>query len=417
MREFLVALTLLGSTGFFNFHGAVSPRVRLILMCFFILLCGAYALQTRDRSKPLPKFPVIAWGTILGSMLISVLMALIVHEQPIPLTLIATSSYIFPFLFFPILLILNPRPKILFRYLFGIVIASILVYFVNALTFPNNLFGDPILEDLTRGIQRLPIPYFQLLILLFFYAINELSISRNKIWIIFIVVAIAMILLSVIRQAILLSLGLGFLLYMRNYVWYKKVIIGSAIAGVALLILTNLPIYKSMMELSQQQYEDNSDNKEDVRIGAWRYFAIESQTENPVTIGFGNGAFSLDNSKWGTELYNFSLDNNYFTADVSLAGFLYRFGLVATVPFLYVLVSAIFMRKPPRKQYLSYFIACIALESIASGIFEYFYETIILMLALYLVYRPDDDEEVDSNIATEQSPKPLPRFKQRFVTH
>ncbi len=418
MRELLVALTLLASTGFFNFHGAIPASVRVVLTCFFILLSGAYALQFREPERKFPQFPFVAWMTILGGMVVSVIMAFVVHSQPIPVTLIATASYFFPFLYLPILLLLNPRPKILFRYLFAIVGMSILVYIINTLTFPNNVFGDPILEDLTRGILRIPIPYFQLLILLFFFAVGSFAVDRNKLWLIFITIAIVMILLSVIRQAILCSLTFGFLLYMQKYVWYKKILIGSVIAGVAILILTSLPIYKTMMELSQQQYEDNADKKEDVRIGAWRYYAIESHKENPVTVVFGNGAVSLDNSTWGTELYNFSEDNNYYTADVSLAGFIYRFGLVCTVPLLYVLITAIFRRKPPKKQYLSYFIACITLESLASGIFEYYFEILIVMLALYLIYRPDDEDSSeapapDDTLAGDAEGR---RLFRRFVT-
>ncbi|MDE5607317.1 MAG: hypothetical protein K2I64_00060 [Muribaculaceae bacterium] len=418
MRELLVAFTLLASTGFFNFHGAISAPTKVVLMCFCIILCGVYAWQTRDREAPLPQFPRMAWITVLAGMVISIFMAFAIHGQPLPLTAVATASYLFPFLFFPILLLLNPRPKILFRYLFAIVGLSILVYIVNTLTFPNNMFGDPILEDLTRGILRIPIPYFQLLILLFFYAINQFSVDRNRLWLIFIFIAIVMILLSVIRQAILLSLSLGFLLYMQKYVWYKKLLIGTVIAAIAITIITSLPIYKSMMELSQQQYEDNTyDNKEDVRIGAWRYYALESQQENPATAVFGNGAFSLDNSAWGKELYNFSEDYKYYTADVSLAGFYFRFGLVTLVPLLYVIISAVMKRKPPRKQYLSYFVACITLESIASGIFEYFFETMILMLALYLIYCPDDEESDarDDEAGDTQSDNRL-RFLRRFVT-
>lgn len=417
MRELLVALTLLASTGFFNFHGAIPAQVRVVLMCFFILLCGAYAWQFRDPERKMPKYPSAAWMIVLAGMVVSIAMAFIVHSQSITLTAIATISYIMPILFLPILLLLNPRPDILFRYIFAITGVSIVIYFINGLTFPNNMFGDPILEDMTRGILRIPIPYFQLLILLFFYAINRFSIDRNKWWLPFIAIAVVMILLSVIRQAILLSLSIGFLLYMRKYVWYKKVLIGAAIAGVGLLILTKLPMYKSMMELSQQQYEANTiEDKEDVRIGAWRYYAWESQQENPATVFLGNGAFSLDNSKWGRELYNYSEDNSYFTADVSLAGFYYRFGLLAVIPMLYVIILAIIKHKPPRKQYLSYFLACITLEGIASGIFEYFHELMILVLALYLVYRPDDDEDPSGNLQPDGEDTQKKKFTRIFVT-
>ena len=74
-------------------------------------------------------------------------------------------------------------------------------------------------------------------------------------------------------------------------------------------------------------------------------------------------------------------------------------------------------RKPPRKQYLSYFVACITLESIASGIFEYFFETMILMLALYLIYCPDDEKSdaQDDEAGDTQSDNRL-RFLRRFVT-
>ena len=414
MRALLVALTLLASIGFYNYHDMVSAQMCVILLCFFILLTGAYAFQFPQPIAPEIHFPVIPWILILAGIVISMFMAFLVHGQEMIHNLTATGSYFFDFLFLYILLKLNPEPKRLFLYFFIITGVSILVYFVNFKTFPNVIFGASLREDLTRGILRLPIPLFQLLLLLFFYSINKFSIERKKKWLIFIGIGVAMIFLSVIRQVIAIAIPLGILLYTQKYVWYKRVLAIVAVAAVSIVIFTHLPMYKTMVELSQWQYENSAVNeKEDVRVGAWRYYALEAQQENPVTAIFGNGAYALEKSAWGKDLKNMMEDNGYLSADISLAGFYFRFGLLATIPLLYILIQAIIKRKSPQKRYLSYFIACITLESIASGVMEYHYELLVLIIALYLVYRSD---EAPQELSDHEPPQTMKQSFINFIT-
>lgn len=391
MRVLLALLPLLGSTGFYNYHGMFSEGMEKGLLYFFILVAAIYAwLNPRKDVKPV-HFPRIAWIALIALMVISTFMAILIHEQPIVTSFISSLQYLFPFSFIFVLLWLRPDPDKLIRGIFILVGIGIVVYFINFRSFPNNVFGEPLEEDLSRGILRVPIPYHLLLSLLFFYCINRYNLTSRPRWLILICFGAIMIILSVIRQVILIDFALGFLFFVRRYSLVKKIIFGSVLLITGLVIFTSLPFYKDMMELSEEQYEDTAVNdKEDVRIGAWRYYAVEGVEENPETVLFGNGVVALKISRWGKELLSFQEATGFLYADVSWAGFIYQFGYIGTFTLLYILLTAIFKRKGPDRLYLTYFLIAMGLMGIASGVWTYFYQILEIMLGFYLVYAPAD---------------------------
>lgn len=415
MRELLVVLTLLSSIGFYNYHDMLPPPLVKRVLVFFVMVCAAYAWLYPQSDRMKARYPRLAWLVLMTGFILSIPMAYVLHQQPIMLSVIASLQFIVPFLFFFVLLRLNPEPAKLMRYFFIVVGISIIIYFINFTHFPNNPFGEEMKEDLSRGILRVQIPLFQLLILMFFYSINKFSTEKKIKWLIPVGIGMLMIVLSVIRQAIAISFLLGFLLYMQHYNWYKKILIGTIIAVAGIYILTHIPMYKDMAELSEMQYEDNTvEGMEDVRIGAWRYYAIEAQEEYPGSMFFGNGVVALGKCAWGDEFENFCDDTGYLIADVSWAGFYFLFGIFATGALLYIVIASILKNKSPDKQYLSYFMAAGFLQGIASGVWYYYYETIVFVVALYLIYRPGNEGEAENDSASEPSPA-APLSPNKFI--
>lgn len=400
MRELLAILPILGAIGFFNYHGMFSPGLQKFMLYFFVTVAAVYAWLYPTKEAKTVRYPRIAWILLLGSIVVSMFMSMIIHEQTLKIAFVSTLQFLFPYSFFLVLLKLAPDPKKLIKWMLPIVGCSILVYFANFRSFPATVFGYTLEEDMSRGILRVPIPLYQLLILMFFYCINRYDLTRRPIWLLCIATGGIMIILSVVRQIILVCGVLGFIMFMRRYSWTKKIIIGSILASAALIAFTKLPFYKDIMELSEDQYEATaSEEEEDVRIGAWRYYAFEAQQENPAAIPFGNGVAALDISKWGKDLTAFFDSTGFLYADVSWAGIIYHFGIIGTAALLYIVFAAIFKKKRREQLYLTYYMIAEALFGIASGVWEYFYEIDIIMLALYLIYAPQ-------NAQTDKEPAP-----------
>lgn len=413
MREILVALTLLASIGFYNYHGLLPSKGVQFLFYLFVIICAAYAWLMPQQERPKPGYPRMAWLVFFIGMAFSIPMAFIIHEQPIILTAISTLQFLLPYAFFLILIKLNPDPAKLIRYFFIIVGISIIIYFINFKTFPAVMFGKEVNEDLSRGILRIAIPLFQLLILVFLFSINKFRDTKKPVWLIFAVIGSIMIVLSVIRQAIAVSILMALLLYMQHIKWYKKIATGVILLTATFLIITHIPMYQSFVELTEEQYEDTTVNdKEDVRIGAWRYYSVESQQENAESILFGNGAIALEKSDWGNEFEIFANDSGYLLADVSWAAMVYLFGFVTTIALIYILIVAIIKKKDPAKDYLTYFIIGGFLMGIASGVWYYGYEIIVYMIALYLIYAPEHPDDNTDVPPAESTP---PDTKKQFV--
>ena len=283
--------------------------------------------------------------------------------------------------------------KILKIYAIVCLLSSI-VYFTNLITFPNPVFGGEIDEDLSRGMQRIPVKFLEVFVLLLLYSINSWLIEKKKKWIYYIVILSVMIILSVTRQVILYAGVLSVIFIFKDISYFKKFLLCASIVIVVVYVLPMIPIYNEMVELSEMQAAENED-EDNIRIQAWRYYTDENQTNN-VTRLFGNGVPSLGNSMWGQMFDSETEDNGCYYADVSWAGFYYLFGIFSTCALLILLIKAMMKKKKANKRYLTYWFAFMILYGIAAGPFVYFYQIFNLMIGLYLVYTPDEDS--NSNI-------------------
>ena len=289
-----------------------------------------------------------------------------------------------------------------------------IVYFINFLTFPNNMFGEPILEDLSRGMLRIHIPLFQIIMFLYFYSIGKWHLEKSSIWLLASAGLFFCSVLSLTRQIILIMSIIGFFQLLKNVSWVRKFIIGASLAMIALVAYTQLPIFQTMQELSENQIDaTTSQQKEDVRISDWRYFGYEG-TDNIVPLLFGNGTPSATNSVWGRQLDAFMEENGWFMADTSWPACLYQYGYVTTAILLTILFSAIVKRKTPTKGYLTYFFIALFLRGIASGIWYYPDEIIVSILGFYFLYAKDSTDMIPNRET--QCDSILLTYPRKFIT-
>lgn len=393
MKHKLFIFALLATVGFFNPMGVLSDQVQKLLFYISVLFCFIVA-NNSNISLQRYDYPRKSYTVLLLGIIISIFMASAFHMQSFKTSIVATLPFIFSFSFFYALMKLNIQSDKILKIYAIVCLLSSIVYFTNLITFPNPVFGGEIDEDLSRGIQRIPVKFLEVFVLLLLYSINSWLIEKKKKWIYYIVILSVMIILSVTRQVILYAGVLSVIFIFKDISYFKKFLLCASIVIVVVYVLPLIPIYNEMVELSEMQAAENED-EDNIRIQAWRYYTDENQTNN-ITRLFGNGVPALGNSMWGQMFDSETEDNGCYYADVSWAGFYYLFGIFSTCALLILLIKAMMKKKKANKRYLTYWFAFMILYGIAAGPFVYFYQIFNLMIGLYLVYTPDEDS--NSNI-------------------
>lgn len=385
----IIALIYFAAYGFFNPIQLFSQQSTKFIFYSLMTLAIAFAF-TKGISLRNYSFPKITYKLLIIGILISTVMGSAFHEQSYSVSLIATLPYFFSYMFFYVLMKLQPDKKSLEAFLKILVICSALIYVINILSFPNMLFGGLKDEfDDSRGLYRIGVPMLEIVITYFFYSINQWLLTSKKHWIFWISLTYVLIVLSLTRQHIFISGIFGILFILRSASIYKKILACIIAVFILFMIVPRIPIFNTLIELSKDQISANKYEKDDIRITAWEYYTIDAQA-NSITPIFGNGIPSIGNSKWGNDyeqkvFYSYG-GNGCFTVDVGWAGFFWYFGGITTFCLLFFLVKAVKRKKPLASSYLTYTMLFIILTAITSGPILYSTSICSICLILYLIY-------------------------------
>lgn len=388
-KYIIIVLIYLSAQNFFNPFGIVPPQIGKALFYIFSLIGLYFAFKSRVKLKRI-KYPRQTYKLLIIGICVSIAMGSLFHDQSFMVTMIATLPCLFAYLFFFILMKLQVNKALIEKSLKILVVCSLVMYLANLAVFPNKIFGGSQDEyDMSRGFARLGVPMIEIVVIYLFYSINEWMITRRRKWLFWMGISMVLIVLSLTRQIILFSLVFGMLFVLKHARMSIKVGVVLLTVIFCYFVLPQIPMYKTMMELSEEQAEKNKYEKEDIRITAWRFYTTEYQT-NFVTPFLGNGTPSEGNSAWGikhmkTIYYEYG-GNGCFTPDVGWAGFYWFFGLFATLALLNLLVKAFIRKKPDKKSYMSYGILFFLITSITSGPILFYSQIVSLCLILYLIY-------------------------------
>ena len=392
-RLYFYILIVLSSLNFYNPFGIISDKMGKLLFYFICFISLIYAKKIGVNSK-IVGYPKRAYKLLILGILISIIMGTLYHDQSLSVTFVATLPYLFGYLVFYILIKFNiPKGKIL-NAIWIFCFIGMGTYLINMIAIPNVIFGsEKDSFDMSRGIIRISIYSIELVILLFFYSINRWIIAnkRKYLWLIFL--TSVFIVLSVIRQYILLSFVLGLFFILKRVSLLKRIMVIAICLMIYLYVLPQIPIYNTMVQLSEKQAERNKLEEDDIRIRAWRFYIDEYQT-NELTRILGNGVPSIGNSSWGNKFertvsYEYG-GNGCFYVDVGWAGFYWLFGSVATLGLIILLLKAIFKKKSESDQYLTCWCIFVVLTSVASAPILFYYQIVSIVTVLYLIYGKDD---------------------------
>lgn len=394
-KYYLYILIVLSSLTFYNPFGIISTQIGKFIFYFICLYSLFYAYKNGINLQKV-KYPKVPYKMLITGILLSTLMAITFQNQSFYITMIATLPYLLGYMVFYILMKFN-IPKIQIEHAIWIFcLIGMGGYIINMITFPNIILGIEKENgyDMSRGIVRIGICSLELIVLFFFYSINQWMIKKEKKYLWLILLTVIFIILSVTRQYILLSVALGIIFILKKASLYKKIATIGLCIIIYIYILPQIPIYKTMVELSEIQAERNKTEDEDIRIKAWKFYVNEYQT-NQITKILGNGIPSIGNSYWGNN-HNFTVNKNLggngcYMADVGWAGFYWAFGLFATLGLIFILIQGILKKKPKNKEFLTYWCIFILLTSIASAPILFYHQIISITTVLYLIYGKNDN--------------------------
>lgn len=401
----LYALIVLTSLSFYNPFGLVSAQAGKFLF-YAVCLIALVMARRHGISLRRVKYPRTAYKMLMGGMAFSIVMVLLFQKQSLKTTVIATLPYLFAYSTFYVLLKLNIPKERIERIIWIFCYVSMGVYIVNALSFPNMIFGAEKEEfDMSRGIARLGVRSIELMVLFFLYAINQWILTRRRKYVWLILLTFTFIVLSLTRQIIGLSVVLGLLFIMQKVSWPKKIGVIVVCVLLYIFVIPQIPIFKAMAELSERQAEHNKYENEDIRITAWKFYTYGYQT-NGLTAIFGNGIPSIGNSAWGNKfektIYPQYGGNGCFSVDVGWAGFYWTFGAVATLGLLTLLIRCIRKKENKNRQYLTYWCVFLTLTAAASGPILFYSQIVSVMTVLYLVYGKEENSNNHSQLQQQQ---------------
>lgn len=386
-KLYLIILIYLAAHNFFNPLGAI-PAVVSKFMFYLLSLIGLWiALISKTR---VVSYPHTSYKMIMCGIVISVFSVWLNYDQPLSVSITTTLPYIFGYSFLYVLLKYSPDIDFLLKFIKVLVICSSIIYLANLLTFPNTVFRVGKEEvDMSRGFARLGVSMIELVVFYMFYSISQYQSSKNKKWIFWSILTGVLVVFSLARQVILLGFAFSILMILQKAKLWKKVLVICVFLGVYQFVLPQIPIYKAIMEQTENQIDKNKYQEEDIRITAWRFYTVEYQ-KNEITRFIGNGLPSIGNSKRGNQ-FELTVGAEYggnacYYVDVGWAGFYWLFGIFATFGLLMILIKALIMARRMKKDYYVYWILFILITSVASAPIIFHSQVVSICIILYMIF-------------------------------
>lgn len=397
MRKTKIVLLLLiyfSAHNFFNPFGIISEQIGKA--AFYASSFLGLVLVMLNGKKIKQAKPLKYYWWIVCSIVISMFSVWLNYNQPLLVSIMTTLPYFFAYLYFFILEKFTIEKEFFIKTIKVLTVCSLVMYVINLVTFPSVVFGVGKEEyDMSRGFVRLGVPMIEIVVMWLFYSVNQWILSGKKKWLLWIGTTGFLVVMSLTRQVIIMSFALSFLMIMQRAKMWKKVVVVGSVAFFTAFILPEIPIYKSMMELSEEQAYSNKYKEEDIRITAWRFYTLENQANLSTSI-VGNGIPSIGNSKYGDaferKIYPIYGGNACFYVDVGWAGFYWLFGIFGVIGLLNMIVRSIRKSFNERKLYLAYWFLFILVTSVASAPIIFHAQVVSLCIAFYLIYGKDYEE-------------------------
>ena len=231
-----------------------------------------------------------------------------------------------------------------------------------------------------RGIMRLNAPGKIIVYLWGFWSLGKYLQSHKTLHLLFFILTIINSMIDVSRQHIFMYILLSGLFILKAAPIYRRIIFIFVIIG-SYYIIPHVDTINRLVELTEQQRENTSGFKTDIRIEATDYYVYKY--EQPlVTKILGNGVPDQEGS-YGTKILKAQL-RGYHLSDLGFIGIYIYFGIVGLSFFVYMFFWVYKKRGGKECQSIKYYIYFLYSVNIFSTSFSG--NGIIISFALYYLY-------------------------------
>ena len=356
----------------------ISKLILYLLSILFLFYCS-FRFSNKERARYYQLDIKIGWLFVL--MFFSLFGCVLFKDQPVLASIKVLLPNICVYGFYYFLRKVNPPISDLNRLFIVLGTMYLICIAADLLSFPNFLFGGGHYDPIRGGI-RINVPGMFMNSFVFFYSLSQYKLHQSKKYIIWALVSYIGIWALLGRQTIVFSTILGLLFILHGV--RSKIRYFILIGGFIVLILPNIPLVKSMMEMQKMENENNYINDtEDIRTLDYKFFVLE-YPRNMYQYMFGMGV-NAKGTDFGNEIEGLFEDYHYNKEDAGWAGFFFSYGLFSTLLLVVVILRCLFLKVPSRYLFVKYQLLFIALSAIAGGTNLYHGEYMIYMLCFYYI--------------------------------
>jgi hypothetical protein len=373
----ILHLIILCSLNFFNLS-VLENYSRFISLLGVMLIVAIIVLNAiYGKASPIRRNYTIPVLLVFTGFFTSLLYANIHYDQQIFSTL-WEGREMFLYLGYFMIHLVRPDPKEIERIIVFYALLFIVLYILQYVIFPYELFNVKMFED--RGTIRISLPGVTYILVGYFLMLQKyLLTNKLKYMLVNFMILLIVILLGG-RQLLLIILFLTVI----SLIISRK--IKNKLSIYFLILIGMIPLYfifqNIFLELLSATAENIGKGGSDMRIKAIRYFLLDS-FPNTMSYITGNGIPSTT-SAYGRRILMISSKYKYFVSDIGIIGNYFYYGLFFVAGVLFIFYKTIIIKICSNESYLKYTFYALLIMLPTGGGFTY--GEFILPMTFFLYY-------------------------------
>jgi hypothetical protein len=344
----------------------------IILMVLGIIIDLVYY-----RGKRFPQKFGGEVGLIFLALAFSIYGAKWGHDQSFLLSIwVLTPMYSYFFYYF--LHSIRIKPEDLEKLMVYMGFAFIGLFFIQYVLYPTMLFGVRAQE--ARGTIRIFIPGGDFALFAYFLFLQKSFTTENKVYLLFCLVYLSVPVLQGTRSSIVsLLLGTVIFILFSNKVKSKFLVtMLMAMAGMLVFFLFQ-DIFMALIQVSEEQA---SQNEEDIRVRAAKFFLTEFY---PTKLNYflGNGQSHMM-SAYGMKVFYYKVTFGYYKNDIGIIGEFVKYGVVFVIAVILIFRKFFSIKIESKYSFIKFWAFLLIISEISGGMFQRPTSIIVITAIMYI---------------------------------
>jgi hypothetical protein len=380
LKKSIVVIIVLGSLAFFEPVFLDRQTIGLIHLGITGLILALLILYSvYDTSKKIRSSFTLEIILLFFAVCLSMIGAFVFHYQQVRITLLA-QRVIYLFLFYFLLLQLKPEPRFVIRLFIVISLIWSVLYIIQWIAFPTQLFGNQMFKD--RNTIRIFLPGVTYAVISYFVCLLKfLKTSHYKYLFPLLLLLLVFVLLGT-RQLLGPTLLITILAVVQSKRIQSKVFITLlGIASIVPIYFIFQDIINAMIDITLQQGGKFAEN---IRFKAVMFYLYRF-APGKLSFLIGNGAYS-GHSVYGIMMDNYSKIFGYYLSDIGIIGEFILYGIIFVTAELIILFKIALIKYSEEFHFIKYVVYSMFFSIfVGAGAFVTAEGIVMICLILYLV--------------------------------